>query len=39
MRSGETHYIDHPLFGVIVLINRAPEPESEGATGNGGPAG
>lgn len=41
MRSGEPHYIDHPLFGVIVLINRAPEPESgaDGATGNGGPAG
>ena len=20
MRSGELHYIDHPLFGVLVLI-------------------
>ena len=27
MRSGELHYIDHPMFGVLVLVNPAPEPE------------
>lgn len=27
MRSGELHYIDHPLFGVIVRINRYDGPE------------
>lgn len=31
MRSGEIHYIDHPLMGVLILINRfeAPEPMPE----------
>lgn len=28
MRSDELHYIDHPLFGIVVRINRfKPEPE------------
>jgi len=28
MRSDELHYIDHPLFGIVVRINRfTPEPE------------
>lgn len=27
IRSGELHYIDHPLFGVLVLITPAPEEE------------
>lgn len=26
MRSGELHYIDHPLMGVLVLINRFHQP-------------
>ena len=28
MRSSELHYLDHPLFGVIVRINRY-DPEQE----------
>ena len=27
MRSGELHYIDHPRFGVLILVTPAPEPE------------
>jgi hypothetical protein len=30
MRSGELHYIDHPLFGVIVQINRYEGPAGPG---------
>jgi hypothetical protein len=34
LRSGELHYIDHPMFGVIVLVTPAPEPvESESESG------
>ncbi len=29
MRSGELHYIDHPLFGVLVLIRPLPDPAPE----------
>jgi len=30
LRSGELHYIDHPLFGVLVLVTPAPEtPQGE----------
>jgi hypothetical protein len=28
MRSSEVHYLDHPLFGVIVRINRYELPAS-----------
>jgi hypothetical protein len=38
IRSGELHYIDHPMFGILVLIRPAPEPENLPA-GRGGPAG
>ncbi len=31
MRSGEIHYIDHPLFGIIVVANRYELPVSEEA--------
>jgi hypothetical protein len=31
IRSGELHYIDHPLFGVLVLITPAPEPDEDGS--------
>ncbi len=27
MRSGELHYLDHPHFGVLVLVNPVPIPE------------
>jgi hypothetical protein len=27
VRSGELHYIDHPLFGVLVLVTPAPQAE------------
>lgn len=39
-RSGELQYIDHPVFGVFVLITPAPEPEAAPATGSepGSPA-
>lgn len=34
LRSGELHYIDHPMFGVLVLVTPAPEPaESESEDG------
>jgi hypothetical protein len=41
IRSGDgTYYIDHPLFGVLIQIRRAPEPEEESGTPTaGGPAG
>ena len=26
LRSGQVHYFDHPQFGVIAVVNRAPEP-------------
>jgi hypothetical protein len=30
LRSGELHYIDHPLFGVLVLVTPAPDaPQGE----------
>ena len=29
-RSGELHYIDHPAFGVIVLVTPEPEKAEEG---------
>lgn len=40
IRSGELHHIDHPLFGALIRITPAPEPEFETGTENaGGPAG
>ncbi len=27
MRSNELHYLDHPLFGIVVKINQVPTPE------------
>lgn len=27
MRSNELHYLDHPLFGIVVQINQVPTPE------------
>ena len=34
MRSGELHYIDHPLMGLLIRIDPLPEPdESADATG------
>jgi hypothetical protein len=39
IRSTELHYIDHPLFGVLIRITPAPEPAEPGAAGAGGPAG
>jgi hypothetical protein len=40
IRSGELHSIDHPLFGVLVRITPAPEPEAvAGSETTGGPAG
>jgi hypothetical protein len=27
MRSGELHYFDHPLFGVLVRIDKVTHPE------------
>jgi hypothetical protein len=33
IRSGELHYIDHPLFGLLIRITPAPEPEDEADTG------
>ncbi|MGB0713149.1 MAG: CsiV family protein [Gammaproteobacteria bacterium] len=36
MRSSELHYIDHPLMGILVIIDRAPrEQASAKRTGNG----
>ena len=29
------HYVDHPLFGVLIQIRRAPEPEDETGTEDG----
>jgi len=29
MRSGEVHYIDHPMLGVIVKITPLPDPKSQ----------
>ncbi|MGB0722144.1 MAG: CsiV family protein [Gammaproteobacteria bacterium] len=29
MRSSELHYIDHPLMGILVIIDRAPGPEAQ----------
>jgi len=41
IRSGDSLYlIDHPLYGVLIQIRRAPEPADEsGAPTAGGPAG
>lgn len=33
LRSGELHYIDHPMFGVLVLVTPAPEPPETEADG------
>jgi len=38
IRSGELHYLDHPMFGVLIQIRPAPEPEATQAQ-PGGPAG
>ena len=38
IRSSELHYIDHPLFGILVRITPAPERESLPPGGDGGPA-
>jgi len=27
LRSGELHYLDHPAFGILILITPEPEPE------------
>lgn len=37
-RSGELHYIDHPLFGLLFLITPAPAEAPVGDTGNLEPA-
>ena len=29
MQRGDIHYFDHPLFGVVALVTRVEEPESE----------
>jgi len=34
IRSGELHFIDHPLFGLLIRITPAPEPEDEPGTDN-----
>lgn len=41
IRSGDSLYlVDHPLYGVLIQIRRAPEPEDEtGSESAGGPAG
>jgi hypothetical protein len=40
IRSGELHHIDHPLFGVLLQITPAPEPEDEEGSASGNrPAG
>jgi len=31
LKRGETHYLDHPLFGVIVRIDPWDHPEQEKA--------
>jgi hypothetical protein len=28
MRSGELHYFDHPLFGLLVRIDKVTHPEN-----------
>ncbi|WP_375750355.1 peptidoglycan binding protein CsiV [Vibrio sp. HN007] len=28
MRSGEIHYLDHPLMGIVIQVRRAPTPEA-----------
>jgi len=40
MRSGETHYIDHPRIGALVRIEKTPreEPSAPPATEESGPA-
>lgn len=39
IRSGQLVFIDHPLFGILLRITPAPEPEEPSATGPGdGPA-
>lgn len=30
MRSGELHYLDHPVLGLLIRVERAPEEEEEG---------
>lgn len=39
IRGNELHYIDHPLFGMLIRITPAPEPEPDDGTGGDGPAG
>ncbi|MDX1595302.1 MAG: CsiV family protein [Gammaproteobacteria bacterium] len=29
MRSGELHYLDHPVIGMLIRVDRAPEQEEE----------
>ncbi len=29
MRSGELHYLDHPVLGMLILVDRAPEEDTE----------
>jgi len=38
IRSSELHYIDHPLFGILVRITPAPAPAALPEGGDGGPA-
>jgi hypothetical protein len=37
--SDELHYIDHPMFGILIQIRRAPERERGAAGPSSGPAG
>lgn len=34
IRVDEIHYIDHPLYGVLIQIRRAPDPETDADAGN-----
>lgn len=31
MRSGELHYLDHPVLGLLIRVDRAPEEEDAGS--------
>jgi hypothetical protein len=35
---GELNYVDHPAFGLVILIDREPEPEEDDDTGSVRPA-
>ena len=39
IRRDDLHYIDHPLFGVLVRITRAPEIEEDGVASGSRPVG